>query len=161
LFYLLAVYPAFWERLYGFVNRLAQWGALNRFVKYYDESVIDMPRDYLETMAKIEARVGLEQIRKYRDIVQRHRLQAASWRGILTKMHGVKLPPEVEGGTYSHFVALVKNRKEWIEKYYKKGIEIGILIEYSIPYMSAYSKFKKTEYPASQYFSKHTINFPI
>jgi len=44
--------------------------------------------------------------------------------------------------------------------YRKKGIQLGILIEYSIPYMKAYQKYKKGEYPVSLEFSKKSINFP-
>jgi len=54
----------------------------------------------------------------------------------------------------------VKKREEWIEDYRDKGIQLGVLIEYCIPYMSAYEQYKRREYPISLEYSKNTINFP-
>ncbi len=67
---------------------------------------------------------------------------------------------DIEGCTYSHCVALVEDREKWIEEYRQKGIQLGILIEYSIPYMKAYEKYKKGEYLVSLEYSKKSINFP-
>ena len=67
---------------------------------------------------------------------------------------------DIEGATYSHCVGLVKDRDTWVERYRKKGIQLGTLIEYSIPYMKAYQKYKRGEYPVSLEYSKRTVNFP-
>lgn len=161
LLYLIAVYFAFWEPLYGFVNKLERMGMLDRFVKYYDENSIDMPEDFLEMMCNVEARVGLVQIKKYDQIVAKHRERAARWYEYLKNEKNIVLPPKVEGATYSHFVCLVDNRKEWLDKWRKKGVQLGQLIEYCIPYMKAYQKYKNGEYPVALRYSKTTINFPL
>ena len=62
----------------------------------------------------------------------------------------LKILPFIKGATYSHFVALVKNKKHWVDEFYKRGMQLGILIEYCIPYMPAYKKYKKSEYPGSR-----------
>ena len=72
----------------------------------------------------------------------------------------IKILPFTEDVTYSHFVALVDSKEEWVKEYYKKGVQLGILIEYAIPYMNAYAKYKRKEYPLAKYYSEHTINFP-
>lgn len=68
---------------------------------------------------------------------------------------------DTEGSTFSHCVALTDSRNEWVERYFKKGIQLGILIEYSVPYMKAYIKYAKSDYLISKKYSKTTINFPI
>lgn len=74
--YLLTVYPAFWGPVYGMVNWIERMGWLNYFVKYYDESEIDMPNDYLESMSKVEARVGIAQLSRYDKIIEERRSMA-------------------------------------------------------------------------------------
>lgn len=161
MLYLLAMYPTFWGPIYSLVNRLERLGLLDRFVKYYNDAVIDMPTDYLEKMLKVEARVGSVQIRKYASIVAKHRQRATAWRMHLQGEQEITLPPYVEGATYSHFVCLVNDRKAWTEHWRSKGIQLGQLIEYCIPYMAAYSKGRKKELPVSLRYSKTTINFPL
>jgi len=161
LFYFLAIYPAFSKQFYGLINQLERLGLLNRFVKYYDEGMIDMPKDYLEMITKVESRVGLAQVNKYREIVRQRKEIASRWHKYLKDVKGIKLPPVDNGATYSHFVCLVDDRKKWIECWRKQGIQLGQLIDYCIPYLAAYSKSKKGEYLVSKYFSEHTINFPV
>lgn len=161
LLYFLTVYPTFWEPLYGLVNRMERSGLLDRFSKYYDEALIDMPKDYLEMMTNVEARVGLAQVKKYKEIISRRRRQAAEWRVLLQDENNIILPPKVQGATYSHFVCLTEDRQTWIERWRKKGVQLGQLIEYCIPYMKAYSDGRIMEFPVSLKFSKTTINFPL
>jgi dTDP-4-amino-4,6-dideoxygalactose transaminase len=159
--YLIVVYPTFWGPFYRLVNRLERFGLLDRFTKYYDEGVIDMPGDYLEMMTKVEARVGIVQICKYDEIIKKRREVAAFWRRHLRQENGIILPPEIEGATYSHFVCIVENRQEWIERWRKYGIQLGQLIDYTIPYMKAYSKKTKKEFSVSLKYSRQIINFPL
>lgn len=66
----------------------------------------------------------------------------------------------IQGSTYSHCVTLVERREKWLQKYKKESVQLGIFIEYSIPYMKAYERYKRTEYPVSLEYSKKSINFP-
>ena len=157
--YFVAVNIAFNSYVYGFVNWLERKGFLDRFVKYYEEDKIFFPKDWDEYPAKIEARVGLNQLKKYDYIIKTKIENAKKWMEIL-KNNNIRFLGDIDGSTYSHCTGLVENRDEWIEKYIKKGIQLGILIEYSIPYMKAYQKYKKGEYPVSLEFSKKSINFP-
>lgn len=160
LVYLLALYPAFWEPIYGIINRLERLGLMDRFTKYYDENAIEMPKDYLENLTKIEARIGLAQLKKYDSIIDNKIKISKRYTEMFATREDIKILPFKAGATYSHFTALVGDRNAWLEDYYKKGIQLGILIEYSIPYMQAYVKFSRGDYPVSKYFSEHTINFP-
>lgn len=162
-FYLFIVYLSFWNPIYGFVNRLERSGALERFSKYYDDNIIDMPNDYLEKMSKVESRVGLVQLLKYDEIVKRRRNIASYYAAKLIDIKELNLPPLIEGSTYSHFVPRVAFRKNVLEMALKQGVQLGWLIEYCIPDMNAYRKRGKIEreYKNAKLMSKSTINLPV
>lgn len=157
--YFFAVNVAFNSYVYGFVNWLETLGALDKFVKYFDEDKIYFPNDWDQSPTPIEARIGANQVRKYEYIIQKRQLNAMSWINALEK-EDIEFKDHVEGATYSHCVGLVKNREKWLGKYRIQGIQLGIIIEYSIPYMQAYKDFKRGEYPISLEYSKTSINFP-
>lgn len=157
--YFVAVNIAFNPYVYGLVNWLERKGLLDRFVKYYEEDKIFFPSDWDYMPSAIEARVGLSQLGQYEQIVQTRTANSKQWIEVL-KDEKIKFIPEDEGCTYSHCVGLVDNRDEWLEKYRLQGIQLGILIEYSIPYMKAYQGYRKLEYPVSLKNSHHTVNFP-
>ncbi|MBN1134501.1 MAG: DegT/DnrJ/EryC1/StrS family aminotransferase [Methanosarcinaceae archaeon] len=161
LLYLLAVYPAFWEPVYGLINRLERLGLLNYFVKYYDDSKIDMPLDYLEGMCEVEARVGRVNIGRYETIIDKRRAAAQYYFKCLTDRPDFKMTPEVEGATYSHFVVRVDDRDEWLQRAIRKGIQLGWLIEYNIPEMEAYGGYPSKDFPVAGDYASRAINLPV
>ena len=184
LLYFLAVYPAFWEPIYGIINKLERSGLLNRFAKYYDETVIDMPEGYLEGMCGIEARVGTANVERYETIINKRRTAAKyyfdhlrnSEQGIRNTEHRVKskiseffvhdpltfiLPPQVEGATYSHFVVQVHDREKCLQQAIRKNVQLGWLIEYNIPEMKGYGKRRPEEFPVAATYARTTINLPV
>jgi len=161
LLYFIAVNVAFNKYIYGMVNYLENKGFLDTFVKYYDENVIDLPNDWNHAPSEIEARVGINQLRKYNEIID-NRIENA--KNIINKMkdnNDIWMLPFVEGATYSHIVGLVEDRDAWINKYHKLKIQLGTLIEYSIPKMRSFEKYKHFGGKISYKYSKHTINFPV
>jgi perosamine synthetase len=164
LLYLLATYPAFWSPLYGIVNRLERAGLLGRFVRYYDEQKIDMPTDYLEQMSGVEARVGIAQTLKYRHIVARRRDTAKVYDQRLRGLAGLRLPPLVDGATYSHYVVRVEEREALLAAALTRGVELGRQIDYSIPDMSAYRRSVDADSmacPVASYLAKSSVNLPL
>lgn len=161
LLYLMAVYVAFNNTLYGFVNFLEEnTRLLNRFTKYFREDRINFPTDFSVNLGGLEARVGQVQIRKHSQIRQRRREIAEYYNEHLHGIEGIELPPIVEGATYSHYVPRVSDRERLIRYMRKRGIQIGRLIEYSIPYMRAYKKYKDGEYSNSLKCALTTVNLP-
>ncbi|TAN42064.1 MAG: hypothetical protein EPN22_13495 [Nitrospirae bacterium] len=158
--YLVSVYIAFNKFIYTLVNWLENKGFLDRFVKYYDESVIDFPCDWNYYPVEIEARVGLVQLRKYDEIIQKRTSKSIKYAEYFKNDDRIKLVPLSEGATCSHFVGLVSDRDKWIAEYRERGIQLGTIIDYSVPYMSAYEKYRRGEYPVSRFYSEHIINFP-
>lgn len=160
--YFLAVCVAFNEYIYGLVNWLERMGFLDRFVKYYDEGVIGFPLDWNHMPTNLEASVGLVQLGKYDQIIEQRRSNSLA---IIDKLKDDKRFVFIEkdhmGCTYSHLVALVEDRDAIVEEYRKKGIQLGILIEYVVPNMKAYLPYKNGRFPISEYYHTRSINFPI
>jgi dTDP-4-amino-4,6-dideoxygalactose transaminase len=162
LMYFFAVNVAFIETVYGMVNWLERKGLLESFVKYYDEGVIDLPRDWDEMPTSVEASIGLVQLAKYDAIIQERRKNSLRIQELLKNDNRFTFPIDDHlGCTYSHLVALVDDRDELVEEYRSRGIQLGILIEYVVPNMKAYLPYKNTEFPVSEYYHTRTINFPI
>lgn len=160
ILYFLAVYPAFWGPVYGLINRMERSGLLNYFVRYYDESEIDMPVDYMEGMCGVEARVGKANIDRYEMIINNRRKVAKYYFKHLGDKSDFKLPPEIEGATYSHYVVQVADREKWLKRAIRRGIQLGWLIEYNIPEMVPYGQSKREDSPFAAYYARTTINLP-
>jgi len=160
LAYFAAVNVAFNNQIYGIVNWLESKGWLDRFVKYYEEDKIDFPSDWDYYPSEIEARIGLNQLKKYDGIINERRKRA---REMIESMHDcedIRMLPFDEGATFSHIVGKVQDREEWIDRYFNQGKQLGILIEYSIPKLEAYKKFCERETRMADEYAECTINFP-
>lgn len=161
--YLIASTIAFLPRVYRIINFLERNGILDRFTKYYKEDLIDFPKDWDEQPKKVEARVGRIQLKKYDSIVSKRKKLARQIIGSFKNRKDIIFLKYNDECTYSHIVALVKNRKKWISNYRIKGKQLGSIIDYSIPEMKSYRKIKnsQSDYPISRSYSKQIINFPI
>jgi dTDP-4-amino-4,6-dideoxygalactose transaminase len=159
MLYLLAVMIAFQPVIYSLVRRLERGGWLDRFSRYYDEGVIDLPADALIGLTSVEARVGLVQIRKYRAMVAARRKWAAYYYAALRDCPGLSFPVVPEGTTWSHIVAEVAERDELLRGAERRGVQLGVVIDYNIPEMKAYRG--SGDCPISSRFSRHMINLPL
>ncbi len=159
LFYFVAVGLAFHPNFYGFVHWLERKGLLNRFVKYYDEDAIDFPTDWNHAPAEIEARVGLVHLRRYDHIVENRRRLANRLVEEMSGRDDISMLPFEDGATYSHIVALVEDRDLWVNRYRRKGEQLGILIEYSVPSIKTYCRYAKDGFEVSDSYKDRTINF--
>lgn len=160
--YLLAVYMAFNERIYGLTWWLQEkTPLLNRFTKsYHLDDKIHFPPDYLDKMLDVEAAVGLAQLKRYPEIIARRRANAAWYDGHLDRKEGWVFPPLVEGATYSHYVVRVPDRAAVVEQMAKRGVHLGELIQYTLPSLSSYCS-SHVACPVCLGVSKTTINYPL
>jgi dTDP-4-amino-4,6-dideoxygalactose transaminase len=161
--YLLAVYVAFNERIYGFTWWLQdKTPLLNSFTKaYHLDDKIHFPPDYQDQMMEVEAAVGLVQLERYDAIVALRRANAAWYDENLPKRLGWIPPPLVNGATYSHYVVRVPERKSVMDEWASKGIQLGELIQYSIPLLPEYASNQLLKYDKSEMASQQTINLPL
>jgi dTDP-4-amino-4,6-dideoxygalactose transaminase len=163
LLYLLAVYPAFDERVYGLVNWLQEeTPLLDRLTKaYHLDEKIHFPPDYLDRMLDMEAQVGLAQLPKYPEIVRQRRESAGYYNQHLQNDSKWLLPPMVDGATYSHYVLRVQDRQPWLTALREIGVQLGQLIQYSIPEMTAYRKHADGDFPNACQAMNTTLNLPV
>jgi perosamine synthetase len=161
--YLIAVYVAFNKSIYGVVLWLQEkTKLLDQLTKaYHLDNKIHFPPDYLQGMLDVEAAVGLEQLRRYSSIVER-RQKIAHWydRNIERREEWV-FPPIVAGATYSHYVIRVPDRKEVVKEWVEYGIQLGVLIEYSIPTLIEYKENTEIMNVHSEKASQSMINLPV
>lgn len=157
----LTAYAAFFEPFYGFVNFLERrTGVLDPIAKYYKEDAIDMPDDFLNKLPRINANIGSIQLDKYDEAIERRRQIAKFYNEALGGLKHVTAPLLIEGATYLYCISIADSRDALIEYMRKKGIQIGKYLEYAIPYMKAYEKYKNGDYPNSYMCSRNIINLP-
>jgi len=162
--YLLAIYPAFQPTIYGLVYWMQEKTSfLNHLTKaYHLDEKIHFPPDYLDQMTNIEALVGLEQLKKYM-AVRSKRIEIA--KKYFNEIHSTNewvLPLEINGATYSHFVIRTNARDRLLESFASQGIQLGQLIEYSMPHQYSYKKYAEDKlFPNSYLCSMSMINLPI
>jgi len=163
LLYLLAVYVAFDERVYGLVNWLQEETPLLDWLTkaYHLDDRIHFPPDYLDRMLNLEAQIGLVQLSKYSEIVRQRQKSADHYDQHLRGSSRLLLPPIVEGATYSHYVLRVQSRQPWLVALRKAGVQLGQLIQYSIPEMSAYRKYSDGDFPNARQVMGTTLNLPV
>jgi dTDP-4-amino-4,6-dideoxygalactose transaminase len=161
--YLLALYAAFWPPLFGLTEQLRHAGLLDRFTRYYDENVIDMPRDYLVALSPVEARVGIVQARRLDAFIDARRTYANYYRRALSQEPALAWIGGAEGCSYSHVAARVANRGHVMRAAALHGIQLGEVIEYSVPEMAAYRKWGNVQgpFPVAHALARETINLPV
>lgn len=164
LLYLVAVHGAFWPPLAGLVHRLEYSGWLDRFTRYYDEHVIDMPDDYLQTMTPLEARVGTAQVRRHRSFIEARRHFADYYRRHLSDLPGLVLPAVAGCASFSHVVGFVTDRSRIMRQAARRGVQLGKVVEYCVPSMPAYRRLDPNNgryWPMAEWLAEHVINLPV
>lgn len=161
--YLVASTAAFSSPCYGFVRWLQDETALlDGLTKaYHLDGQIRLPPDAFDQMSDVEAQVGLAQLGRYRNLTALRREHAHYYRDRLEPPEDWVLPPNVEGATYSHFPVRVEDRAATLRYFLDAGIQLGQLIEYSIPHLSEYGSALPSAFPNAWDSSQHTINLPV
>lgn len=162
--YLTLAAAAFSRPLYG----LTEWlqhstPALDRLTKaYHLETGIQFPPDAMRRMAAGEAGVGRVQLARYEEM-EAHRIRtAAAYDDALRDVPGLALPPKVPGSTYSHYAVRVPDRAHVCRVARRLGVELGTLIEYSIPERPDYASYAGAgAFPVARACSTSTVNLPV
>jgi dTDP-4-amino-4,6-dideoxygalactose transaminase len=91
--------------------------------------------------------------RAYAEYYRRHLayLPALSW---------IDAPP---GSSFSHIAARVANKSKAMADAFARGIQLGEIIEYSVPEMKAYRELSAGQgpFPVSGQLARQTINLPV
>lgn len=161
--YLAAATTALVPPAFSLVKRISDLGLIDRFVRYYDETLIDMPGDHLVQIGRAEASVGVRQCSAYRGIIERRRRIAAFYDEALAEVLPDARPPLVDGATYSHYVLRVADPDGMVKAAARRGIELGRLIDYCVPDMMAYRAMTSTLGPfdETRRLNASVVNLPV
>lgn len=161
--YLAAAATALVPPVFTLVKRISDLGLIDRFVRYYDETLIDMPLGHMVQIGRAEASVGVRQCAAYRGIIDRRRRIAAFYDEALADVLPDARPPLVDGATYSHYVLRVADPDAMLKAAAHRGIELGRLIDYCIPDMTAYRAMTTTQGPfdETRRLNASVVNLPV
>lgn len=161
--YLAAATAALFPPAFTVVDKIRRRGLIDRFTEYYDENVVDMPRDYLMAMSTAEASVGQRQVKKYHALIAHRCRIAAVYDEALAACRNLQRPPLVSGATYSHYVACVDQPEALIADVARQGVELGRLIDYCVPDIPAYRNGikQRADFPVARALNASVINLPL
>jgi len=123
--------------------------------------VIDMPKDHLRGMTRLEARVGLANLGRYKEILRRRAEAAETYFESLAFGPDLVPPPRIPGATYSHFSIRVPEREGLLQAALKRGVQLGCIPEYSIPEMRAYGGHPPEDFPRAADWARRVVNLPV
>lgn len=128
---------------------------------YHRDGKIEFPPDYLSSLSNVEARVGLSNLTRYRERITIRQKSAAMINNNLVSPTDWIKPPLIQGATFSHYSIRVPDRDSVKKLWARKGIELGDVIDYSLPHSPEYRKCATGEFPNSLEASRTVINLPI
>ena len=159
--YFIAATLSLWPPLFRWINLIQKTGLINKFVKYYDANKINMPDDYLVGMTDFEAAIGERQCHRYAEIISHRKNIAYIYEKNLKSCSDIKLPFVEKGHTFSHYT-IITEKAEYIRRNLEKGgIELGILLDYSVPNLPAYSNHIVHDVGNAEALVGKTLNLPV
>jgi dTDP-4-amino-4,6-dideoxygalactose transaminase len=161
MLYLVVQAAGFSRRGYPLTDWLANHTRLlDPWTRYYDPGRIELPRDAFEAMPDVQARIGLVQLGRLESILERRRTIARRYDEGLRNASAVRLPPLVDGATYSHYTVAVPDRARFAATMRGHGVEVGRLFDYVIPDLPAYRDMAGGEYPNARRLAREVANLP-
>ncbi len=161
LFYFLGLFAVLNNLSYNVVYYLwKNTKLLHPFTQYYSGDKISLPEDYNIKLTNIQARLGIEQLKKLPEILEKRRRIVKYYNSKLKDLQEIELPPIIEGASYSHYCPRVKERDYFLEQMAKRGINCGYNFEYAVPDLKAYLKFKDKEFPNATKCGAEIVNLP-
>lgn len=161
--YLVAAAAAFSDRGYAAVRWLQdETPLLDSLAKaYHRDELIHFPPDYADRMLDVEASVGLVQLGRYTDFEHRRQRHAGYYGEHLVAPEGWELPPLIDGATYSHYAVRVPDRRGVARRFLAQGVQLGEVIDYSVPDLKTYAGAGSGRFHNSLRCSQEVVNLPI
>jgi len=159
--YFVAARIALSRTMYGGIKTVSTLGLLDRFVRYYQDSAIDMPKDYLMEMSRFEAAIGTRQCHTYDAAIAHRRALAAQYHEGLNGCAHLVLPAPNPGHTWSHYTVRTRSAPAYIAALAKHGVELGELLEYFIPDMPTYQSARHHTHGIAKNYIGNVVNLPI
>lgn len=132
---------------------------------YYDPASIDLPHDYALPLDSFSAKIGRMSLRKLDERIYIRRETAKFYHEELVKRGAqVELQPWSDGFTWSHFPVLVQaSLRDSIRAEMTSSLraECGVIVDYSIPDLSAYKANSHPACPRASSLVRRVLNLPL
>lgn len=147
--------------IYSVVKWISRLGVLDRFIRYYEDDQITMPRDYLDGLTDFEAAIGTMQCSRYHELIEKRRWLAERYLSALKECSHLNLPRQVSGRTWSHFTVGTPAAASYLRAHAQQGIELGELLEYYIPDMKSYRSYRNLDRGVARSHVGNVVNLPL
>jgi dTDP-4-amino-4,6-dideoxygalactose transaminase len=128
---------------------------------FHLDNKIRFPSDALESLSRLESRVGINNLENYSHRIEQRRQIAQLYDEELHVPQTWTKPPLQMGATYSHYSILVPNRYEVLQNWARQGVELGTVIDYVIPSLPEYKASHYGLWPNATKIAQSVINLPF
>ena len=146
-----------------FYNAFNLWHdyILQRFYHEYLYSIEkQLPKDFLYCYSLIQAKIGLAQLNKANEIINRRKQIAHIYNSELQGLSNISLPPLIKGATYCYYTIRVKNREKFMRKLLEKGVQSDFVFPYSCPHLPNFRQYANECFDNSKTAAQHVVNLP-
>jgi len=134
----------------------------NLYGKHFDAPEQHMHKDFFQLMSSIQAKIGLSQIRKSQEILQKRRKIVKYYNDRLQHLSEAIITPSlINDASYSMYTILVKKRDTFIQYLWKKNIDVDKIYSYSIPYFPCFKQYVRQDFKNSLKLSQEVVNLPL
>jgi dTDP-4-amino-4,6-dideoxygalactose transaminase len=122
-----------------------------------------IPDSYATAYADFQARIGLVLLNKADLLLAKRQALVALYERKLEGIPGFMPAPIIEGATYSHYTARVKNRDavQFSQKMYQRNIHTGRTLDYAVTCLDQYRPYVQRRYPQAEQAGQEVVNLPI
>ena len=158
---------------YYFLDALKNFKMLERFYDERSMNEVSLPKDFNVLFSEWQARLGLSQISKAGEILEKRRKIAEFYYSELKDFNPDVIPyfshfdPEQCEGEesksyWSHYPVRIIGRdaKLILGKMKQKGIEVGVTFDYSLPELPVFREYRDRELLNSKKAASEIINLP-
>jgi len=157
---LLNYYPVYNFKFYMLFN-IWQTYARSRYYEMFYNSYNHTIRCLFLSCSNIEAKIGLCQIKKARDIVAKRKKIAERYNKALQHLNEkIVLPPLIDGSSYAGYTIRVQERDNFEKNMLKYGVQINTLFRYSLPHMPQFQKYADDNFDNCLKASETVANLP-
>jgi perosamine synthetase len=131
------------------------------YKNYFDSYEKHIPDDFLKKFSNIQAKIGLSQIKKAKEIIRKRQLIAQYYNKRLDHLRSkIILPPIIDGASYAEYTIRVNDRNNFEKNMLKKGVQINKIFRYSVPNLTCFKDYSRKKFVNSLHASQSVVNLP-
>jgi dTDP-4-amino-4,6-dideoxygalactose transaminase len=156
----LSSYVVFNELFYDIFDVWSRYSRTDFYTKNFDSYEKHVPNNLLHLFSRFQAKIGLAQLKKAREINEKRKKIAEFYTKELQHLNNILLPPFIDGASYSEYTIRVPHRNLFEKNMQKKGILVNTLFSYSVPHLATFSRYANDTFTNSLVASQNVVNLP-